>query len=251
MTDLFGGAAPYYVRYRTDHGEEAIDHLGRALDGTVLDLGCGPGTVAIPLAAHVREVIAVDPDEEMLAEGRSRSPGNVRWLLGDSTRIRALPPFDHVVMGRSFHWMDRVRLLEELDDLLPPGGAVALIGPGRNPEPEPWGEVTQRLRERFGLGELAARGSFQATGLHPHDLLAVSAFPDLDIATFETSLTRDVESVIGLQLSYSFSSPAKLGDRLPAFMVALREALLADNPSGLWVERVVTEVLMARRYGSS
>ncbi|MFI6733107.1 class I SAM-dependent methyltransferase [Nonomuraea sp. NPDC050451] len=72
MADLFGGAAPYYAKYRTDHEDRAIEHLARTFgpDSTVLDLGCGPGTVAIPLAPGVREVLAVDPDEEMLETGR-------------------------------------------------------------------------------------------------------------------------------------------------------------------------------------
>ncbi|MEU0567896.1 hypothetical protein ABZ297_21245 [Nonomuraea sp. NPDC005983] len=45
MTDLFGGAASYDAKYRPDHGEEAIEHLVRALGpgSRVMDLGCGPG----------------------------------------------------------------------------------------------------------------------------------------------------------------------------------------------------------------
>ncbi|NUR88956.1 MAG: hypothetical protein HOY71_33135, partial [Nonomuraea sp.] len=48
-------------------------------------------------------------------------------------------------------------------------------------------------------------------------------------------------------LSYSFSAPARIGDRLHDFVEALEEALLAANPAGRWEERVVTEVLTARR----
>ncbi|MEO3885549.1 class I SAM-dependent methyltransferase [Nonomuraea sp. B5E05] len=68
MTDLFGGAAPYYARYRAGHGEPAIEQLAMTFgdDRTVLDLGCGPGTVAIPLARRVREVLAVDPAWEQV-----------------------------------------------------------------------------------------------------------------------------------------------------------------------------------------
>src|SRR4051794_9986320 len=60
-----------------------------------------------PLAGAVREVIAVDPDAGMLAEGTRVAAGtpNIRWLSGDSTTLAALPPFDDVVMGGSFHWM--------------------------------------------------------------------------------------------------------------------------------------------------
>ncbi|MET8862610.1 hypothetical protein ABZW11_06595 [Nonomuraea sp. NPDC004580] len=48
MADLFGGAAPYYAKYRTRPPEPAVTHLAAEFgaDSTVLDLGCGPGTLA-------------------------------------------------------------------------------------------------------------------------------------------------------------------------------------------------------------
>ncbi|NUP03761.1 MAG: class I SAM-dependent methyltransferase [Nonomuraea sp.] len=253
MKDLFGGAAPFYAKYRADHGDPAIDHLARTFgpDAVVLDLGCGPGTVAIPLARRVRAVLAVDPDEEMLAEGRRLAADvpNIRWLRGDSTRLRELPPFGHVVMGRSFHWMDRRAVLADLDDLLPPGGVVALVGPGRGAVEEPWEPVMRRVRERFGADDslTKAPGTFQATGEHPHDVLPGSPFPDLESVHDEQRLAYDLDAVLGLQLSYSFTAPARLGDRLPAFVAEARAALLAANPSGRWEMVRITEVLIARR----
>ncbi|MEV0196262.1 class I SAM-dependent methyltransferase [Nonomuraea sp. NPDC050691] len=259
MEELFGGAAPYYARYRPAYGEAAIEHLAGALGAAsrVLDLGCGPGTIAIPLARRVRAVLAVDPAEEMLAEGRRLAAGAaaITWLRGDSTTLRALPPFDHVVMGRSFHWMDRRAVLADLDELLPPRGAVALLGPVRQPgEPwqpnaQPWQRVERRVCADFGLGIRAAAASFHATAESHRDLLAASPFNHLESRTFTRRLTWDVDGLVGLQLSYSYSSPAALGDRLHAFVEALRGALLADNPAGRWEQELVTEVLIARRTG--
>ncbi|MFI7699005.1 class I SAM-dependent methyltransferase [Nonomuraea sp. NPDC049480] len=251
MTDLFGGAAHYYARYRADHGDAAIEHLAGTFgpDSSVLDLGCGPGTVAIPLARRVREVTAVDPDEGMLAEGRRLAEGvpNIRWLRGDSTMLRELPPFGHVVMGRSFHWMDRRAVLAELDELLPPDGVVALVGPGRDPGEDPWEPVMRRVRAEFGVGAMKATNSFQATGEHHDDVLAASPFSDLSSTLYERRLTHNVLDVIGLQLSFSYSTPAQLGDRLGAFTEAVRNALLESNPLGRWEHGKVTEVLIARR----
>ncbi|MEO3868978.1 class I SAM-dependent methyltransferase [Nonomuraea sp. B12E4] len=255
MSDLFGGTAPYYARYRSPHAAPAIERLATTFgpDSTVLDLGCGPGTVAIPLAPGVREVLAVDPDGEMLAEGArlAAEVPNIRWLRGDSTRLAELPRFDHIVMGRSFHWMDRRAVLAELDALLPPGGVVALLGPGRDPGEPPWEPVMRRVRERFGVNTLTATNTFQATGEHPHDVLVTTPFGDLDVTAFEQRLTYDVEAVLGLQLSYSFSAPARLGDRLESFTEAARQELLRLNPAGTWEEVDVTEVLLARRPGDA
>jgi SAM-dependent methyltransferase len=252
MTDLFGGAAPYYAKHRPGYGDAAIDHLATTFgrDSSVLDLGCGPGTVAIPLARRVRVVTAVDPDEEMLAEGRRLAAGtpNIRWLRGDSTMLRELPAFDHIVMGRSFHWMDRRAVLAELDELLPPDGVVALIGPGRDgDEQQPWEPVMHRVRDAFGVNTMTATGSHQATGEHHDDVLATSPFAGLSSTMYERRLAYDLDAVIGLQLSYSYAAPARLGDRLTAFTEAAREALLASNPSGRWERVEATEVLIARR----
>ncbi|NUW42873.1 class I SAM-dependent methyltransferase [Nonomuraea rhodomycinica] len=257
MTDLFGGAATYYARYRSDHGEQAIGHLARAFgpDGVVLDLGCGPGTVAIPLAGRVRAVLAVDPDEEMLAEGRrlaGGAAGDIRWIRGDSATLRALPPFDHVVMGRSFHWMDRRAVLADLDALLPAHGAVALVGPTREEGEPPWEAVVRPVRAAFGLNESGldkqrALGSFQATGEHHDEVLAGSPFGRVESARFERTVSMGVDELVGLQLSFSYSAPARLGDRLAAFTEEVRRALLAARPSGVWEERRTTEVLIARR----
>ncbi|WP_344212481.1 class I SAM-dependent methyltransferase [Nonomuraea bangladeshensis] len=247
----FSGAAPYYARHRLDHGEEAIAHVAAVLgrDATVLDLGCGPGTVAIPLAPHVREVLAVDPDPEMLAEGRRRGAHlpNVRWLSGDSTGLAALPPFGHVVMGRSFHWMDRRAVLAELDRLLPPDGVVVLLGPSRQPPEDPWEPAMRRVRARFGVGKQPASGTYQATGLHHHDVLAASPFSDLTTACWERPVTSGLDTVLGLQFSYSYSTPTYLGERLEAFVEDARRELLADNPSGEWEHVRQTEVVVARR----
>jgi hypothetical protein len=66
-------------------------------------------------------------------------------------------------------------------------------------------------------------------------------------ATFRRLIERDVESLIGLQLSYSFSAPVRLGDTLDAFKADLRAALLEANPNGIFREEVVSEVIIATR----
>jgi hypothetical protein len=53
--------------------------------------------------------------------------------------------------------------------------------------------------------------------------------------------------VTGLQLSYSFSTPALLGDNAPAFSRDIRAAVLDLHPAGVVTEPFRVEVLIAAR----
>ncbi|MFY4721509.1 class I SAM-dependent methyltransferase [Streptomyces sp. LaBMicrA B280] len=67
-----------------------------SLDGTqrALDLGTGPGVLALPLSRTVREVVAVDPEPGMLDEvrkaGAEQGVANVQWVPGDSAQLTGL-----------------------------------------------------------------------------------------------------------------------------------------------------------------
>ena len=85
---LYLGSAPYYVRGRPPYAPGLADALKRilALDGQgrLLDVGCGPGIVTLPLAHLFTEAVGLDPDPGMLAEGARRAAdagiGNITWV---------------------------------------------------------------------------------------------------------------------------------------------------------------------------
>ena len=142
--DLFRGTAEYYWRYRSPYAPEALAHVvasfGLGRGDRVLDLGCGPGILTLPMAEISKDVIALDPDPEMLEEGRrqARAAGlsNIDWRQAGSREVAGLTgPFKLVVMGQSFHWMDRDQVLTDLYDLVEDGGGLAMIAPGeRRPQ---------------------------------------------------------------------------------------------------------------------
>ena len=56
-----------------------------------LDLGCGPGKVAVVLAEHFDEVVALDPSEPMLAAGQAADEGrhpNIAWTRGKANKSK-------------------------------------------------------------------------------------------------------------------------------------------------------------------
>src|ERR1700727_3121527 len=84
----FAHTAPYYDRFRAPYAQAAINFIVERYrltkDMRALDLGCGPGTLAIPLSYAVGEVVAVDPDADMIAQGRrlaaSQGRHNIEWV---------------------------------------------------------------------------------------------------------------------------------------------------------------------------
>jgi SAM-dependent methyltransferase len=69
---LYEGSAPYYACGRVPYPPELAETLRAELrlDGTgrLLDVGCGPGSLALLLAPFFAEVVGLDPDPRMIAE---------------------------------------------------------------------------------------------------------------------------------------------------------------------------------------
>jgi tRNA/tmRNA/rRNA uracil-C5-methylase (TrmA/RlmC/RlmD family) len=91
----FAGAARYYDRFRAPYAQAAIDFIveryNLSEDVRALDLGCGPGTIAIPLSHTVAEVVAVDSDADVIAEGQRLATFtgrmNIQWLQSKAEDI--------------------------------------------------------------------------------------------------------------------------------------------------------------------
>jgi len=105
---------------------------------TVLDMGSGPGSVALPLSAKVGKVTAVDFSPEMLAvlEERLREQGidNIRAVEGswtDDWSALGIGVHDLVIASRSLAVDDLKSALEKLDSHAAKAVVIAeRVGPG-------------------------------------------------------------------------------------------------------------------------
>jgi ubiquinone/menaquinone biosynthesis C-methylase UbiE len=133
---VFAGTAAHYRRGHPPCSPAVADAVAAAVDldghARLLDVGCGPGVVALRLAGLFEGVIGLDPDAAML-DGAARAAGgqhfeNVSWV-----RMRAedlpgkLGRFRVIAFARSFHWMDRPRVASITREMLDPDGAVIQI----------------------------------------------------------------------------------------------------------------------------
>jgi SAM-dependent methyltransferase len=235
---VYRGSAAYYARYRPGYPPGLIAVLAEraGLDGTgrLLDLGCGTGNVAIPLAAHVAEVVAVDIEPEMLAELRRSAPPNVRAVEARAEEVDASwGTFRLATIGAALHWFESAFVLGQLALVTP---AVALLG-----EALPQSEA---LRTVLAVSEelLGERPAKQSPEVRFEDALAASAFCDVEVLSVEVERTWTPDELIGLAYSMSFASPARVGDRRHEFERELRARL---KPR--YRERVTIDAVFGRR----
>src|SRR5262249_33165813 len=97
-TRPYAGAGWYYAEYRDRVSAELTtllaEQLGWSKRDRVLDVGAGPGQLSLLVAPFVAEVVAIEPEPDMLAEGQRRAAmadiGNVRFVAGSSDDLPAL-----------------------------------------------------------------------------------------------------------------------------------------------------------------
>ncbi len=258
--DRFASTEPYYARYRPRYGDDPITYLVDRFDvdrtSRVLDLGCGAGQIAIPMAAHAGTVVGMDPNEAMLREARAQADAagqaNVEWVQGADGDLPGDIEQDSLrltTMGRSFHWMDQPRTLDHLRDLLEPGGGVALLTDGEwltHGTEDHWQAGVHALAAEY-LDDIPERTGPVAEYDDPWDeLLEAHGFTDVETVTFPYEREWDPDSVVGYVFSLSFCSPARFGDDRDAFETALR-AYLRDHEAETFVQHGAVEVISGRR----
>ena len=112
--DRFREASRYYTTGRPKYPKllaRRVAELVGLAGENVLDLGTGPGFLAIDFASLANTVTAIDPSPEMLAaasRNAERARVQIKLVHGSSYELGShLGRFKLVTIGRAFHWMDR------------------------------------------------------------------------------------------------------------------------------------------------
>lgn len=107
-----------------------IEQWARSLEGPLLDLACGTGRTAIPLAAQGYQVTGVDIVPEMLAYAQQKAAAqsvSVEWLQADARAFHLQQQFAFMYMvGNAFQFFltraDQEALLARVREHLTPDG---------------------------------------------------------------------------------------------------------------------------------
>ncbi len=172
--------------YMRDSGEALVRAIGVLPGFSVLDLGCGDGTTAIPAAQMGANVLGVDIARNLVAAGNSRAASlglrHCRFEQGDARNLSAIgdDSFDLVIsiFGAMFA-PDPYAVAKEMTRVTRPGGRIVMgnwmpgdptliaqilkISASYSPPPPAgfvspmsWGDVDE-VRARFTAAGIPAR----------------------------------------------------------------------------------------------
>jgi len=259
--DLYRGTAPFYARYRPPYPEALLDDLCRRLPvtgaGRLLDLSCGTGQIALPLARHFAEVVALDQEPAALAYGQAEAEArgltNITWMTGDAEDVDFDADFELVAVGNAFHRLDRPLVAQHMLSWLQPAGGVALLWGGVPSEGDrPWQtamvELLQDWTARGGAADRIPTGWLAAIERDPHEqVLGRAGFDYAGRFEFTVESTWTVRSLIGFMYSTSILNQEVLGDQRVAFEEDLAGRLLALQPDGAFPASASFAYQLARK----
>lgn len=252
----FATAAPHYLTGRPAYAPRLIERVAGMCQlrdsDRVLDLGCGPGQLAVAFAPLAGAVVAMDPEPEMLrvaAEAAAGTGGKVTFVNGSSYDLGpAMGRFRLVTIGRAFHWMDRIETLRRLDALIEPDGAIALFGDSHPRIPDnAWLADYRALIDRFAADD-ARRSLHRSPDWIRHEaVLLDSPFNRLETVGVIERRRTAVDSLVARALSMSTTSRGKIGAKADDLAQAIREAMTVHARNGAVTEVLESDALIAWR----
>jgi trans-aconitate methyltransferase len=140
IRQLYSGVASLYHQFRPRYPDSLIDQaielsplLKQNSDAHILEIGCGPGTLTLPLAKRGWRITAIDPGSGMIQQARQvcSDYSNVEFQEMPLQKFETEQTFDAIIAASSLHWAlaedDRSGMIRKLHSLLKENGSLILL----------------------------------------------------------------------------------------------------------------------------
>lgn len=202
----FGLASGTYEQFRPGPPIQAIEWVLDDDADVVVDLGAGTGALSRRLIQLGRRVIAVEPDAAMRDEFRLHvSEADLRDGTGEALPLESAS-VDAIVASTSWHWVDPLAGLTEAARVLRPGGTMAALWTGVDPESafmqQARGVLVERGDGGAGLATIVAEDP--DPDRHTLHIPAGQPFDAPDHKQFRFSQDLTADELIGLLSTMSW-----------------------------------------------
>jgi len=253
----FATTAELYEQYRPPYSAEFFRAVAQKLalsrQQSLIDLGTGPGLLALGFAAYAGRVVGVDPEPKMLAAARAaaaRAGADVTFIEGRAEDLpESIGHYDVVAIGRALHWMDDNVLGPLFARLVAHDGAIVVcasfsVHDGRNS----WLADYNAARRQWSDAALLVDAD-KGAQVHRNlaDVLGPAGFGVAETIRVETTQEISARDLAWRALTFSSSSPAALGGKVDAMLADIEARLLPFSRDGVLTETLVSAADVARR----
>lgn len=93
-----------------EYGKGLLEFVPKNKKQTILDLGCGTGTLTVKLLDFGNKVIGVDSSQNMIDRAKEKF-GNIEFITCDALALPFEKEFDVVFSNAVFHWINDQNIL--------------------------------------------------------------------------------------------------------------------------------------------
>ena len=205
------------------------------------------------LASNFNRTWAVDPEEEMIEEGRRRTPtdltNRVRWIRSSAEALVAeFESFHLVTIGEAFHRMDQRIVASKARSWLVPGGCIAILGYEHIWHgTEEWKRLVCDVLKHYQKNQssVSSGEAVIESVMTFEDVLRAAGYQDIERRDYRQSRVWSADELLGYLFSVSIYSKRKLGNRVTMFVNDVRQALQNADASGKYAEVARFECLTA------
>jgi SAM-dependent methyltransferase len=246
----FATTAALYEQFRPSYPREYFRIVAQKAElsrqHALIDLGTGPGLLALGFAPYVGRIVGVDPEPAMLQAARTaagRAGQNLTLIEGTAETLPTdIGTFDVVTIGRALHWMERDAVAALFERLVAPGGAIVVCAArsaadGRNSWLDEYNEA-----RRFWSGSSGGNRGLEAF----QAVLQGTRFRVAESITVESSHEVTASHLAQRVLTFSTSSADVLGNKMSAMLRDVEQRLLAYSVDGALTEIVQASAHIAR-----